>query len=77
MGTVGVYLRRINILLIETVNLIQRNRCSLSLTGQKIVLGVLLSKLVMCQQTDSFVTVKKGGAGSCHCLLRMWTGYQP
>lgn len=28
----------------------------------------------MCQHTNSFVTVKKGGQGSCRCFMKFWTG---
>ncbi len=27
----------------------------------------------MCQQTDTFATVKKGAIGSCRCILKIWS----
>jgi hypothetical protein len=27
----------------------------------------------MCQHTESFVTVKKGGLGSCRCIFKIWS----
>ena len=27
----------------------------------------------MFQQTESFITVKKGGSGGCRCFLKIWS----
>ena len=27
----------------------------------------------MCQNTDNFVTVKKGSLSSCKCIIKIWT----